>query len=48
LERRFRESRDSPTYYELSWMPGGSVGFLFDLFGFLKLIMVIVKGREGS
>jgi len=27
-------------------MPGGSVGFLFDLFRFFKLTMVVVRGRE--
>ena len=32
--------------FELSWIPGGSVGFLSDLFGFFELTMVVVRGRE--
>jgi len=43
---RFRESEDSPTYFELSWRPGGSVGFLFEFFGIFGLTMVVVKERE--
>ena len=31
---------------ELSWIPGGSVGFLINLFGFFELTMVVVRGRE--
>ena len=31
--------------FELSWIPGGSVGFLSDLFGFFELTMVVVRGR---
>ena len=31
--------------FELSWIPGGSVGFLIDLFGFFELTMVVVRGR---
>ena len=32
--------------FELSWRPGGSVGFLINLFGFFELTMVVVRGRE--
>ena len=32
--------------FELSWIPGGSVGFLINLFGFFKLIIVVVRRRE--
>ena len=32
--------------FELSWRPGGSVGFLIDLFRFFELTMVVVRGRE--
>ena len=32
--------------FELSWRPGGSVGYLIDLFGFFELTMVVVRGRE--
>ena len=32
--------------FELSWIPGGSVGFLINLFGFFELTMVVVRGRE--
>ena len=32
--------------FELSWRPGGSVGFLIDLFGFFELTMVVVRERE--
>ena len=32
--------------FELSWRPGGSVGFFIDLFGFFELTMVVVRGRE--
>ena len=46
LERRFRESGDSPTCCELSWRPGGSVKFLFEFFRIFRLTMVVVKGRE--
>ena len=31
--------------FELSWRPGGSVGFLINLFGFFELTMVVVRGR---
>ena len=34
--------------FELSWRPGGSVGFLINLFGFFELTMVVVRGREVS
>ena len=34
--------------FELSWRPGGSVGFLINLFGFFELTMVVVRGREGG
>ena len=47
LESKFRESGDSPMSFELSWRPGGSIGFLINLFGFFKLTMVVVRGREG-
>ena len=33
--------------FELSWIPGGSVGFLINLFEFFELTMVVVRGREG-
>jgi len=46
VERKFRESGDSPTHCELFWRPGGSIGFLIDLFGFFKLTMVVVRERE--
>jgi len=46
LESKFRESRDSPMSFELSWKPGGSVRFLINLFGFFELTMVVVRGRE--
>jgi len=46
LESKFRESGDSPTHFELSWIPGGSVGFLIDLFRIFELTMVVVRGRE--
>ena len=46
LESKFRESGDSPMPFELSWRPGGSVGFLINLFGFFELTMVVVRGRE--
>ena len=32
--------------FELSWRPGGSVGFLINLFGFFKLTIVVVRERE--
>ena len=32
--------------FELSWRPGGSLGFLINLFGFFELTMVVVRGRE--
>ena len=32
--------------FELSWRPGGSVGFLFEFLGIFGLTMVVVKGRE--
>ena len=32
--------------FKLSWRPGGSVGFLINLFGFFELTMVAVRGRE--
>ena len=32
--------------FELSWIPGGSVVFLINLFGFFELTMVVVRGRE--
>ena len=32
--------------FELSWISGGSVGFLINLFGFFELTMVVVRGRE--
>ena len=32
--------------FELSWSPGGSLGFLINLFGFFELTMVVVRGRE--
>jgi len=47
LESRFRESGDSPTYFELSWRPEGSVEFLIDLFRIFELTMVVVREREG-
>ena len=43
---RLRESGDSPTCCELSWGPGGSVGFLFEFFRVFRLTIVMVKGRE--
>ena len=46
LESKFRESGDSPMPFELSWIPGGSVGFLINLFGFFELTMVVVRGKE--
>ena len=46
LESKFRESGDSPTHCELSWIPGGSIGFLIYLFGFFELTMVVVRERE--
>ena len=46
LERRFRESGDSPTFCELSWRLGGSIGFLFEFFGIFGLTMMVVKRRE--
>ena len=46
LESKFRESGDSPMFFELSWRPGGSVGILINLFGFFKLTIVVVRGRE--
>ena len=46
LESKFRESGDSPMPFELSWIPGGSVGFLINLFGFFELTMVVVRGRK--
>ena len=48
LESKFRESGDSPMPFELSWIPGGSVGFLINLFGFFELTMVVVRGRGFS
>ena len=32
--------------FELFWRPGGSVGFLINLFGFFELTMMVVRGRE--
>jgi len=46
LESKFRESGDSPIRFELSWRPGGSVGFLIDLFRIFELTMVVVRERE--
>jgi len=43
---RFREFGNSPTWCELSWRPGESVGFLFEFLGIFGLTMVVVKGRE--
>ena len=34
--------------FELSWIPGGSVGFLIDLFRIFELTMVVVKGRGST
>jgi len=48
LESKFREFGDSPMPFELSWIPGESVGFLINLFGFFELTMVMVRGREVS
>jgi len=45
LKSRLSESRDSPTHCELSWIPGGSVGFLIDLFRIFELTMVVVRKR---
>ena len=45
LENKFRESGDSSMLFELSWIPGGSVGFLSDLFRIFKLTMVVVRER---
>ena len=33
--------------FELSWRPGGSVGFLSDLFRIFELTIMVVRGREG-
>ena len=46
LESRLSESGDSPTHCELSWIPGGSVEFLIDLFRIYELTMVVVRERE--
>ena len=32
--------------FELSWRPGGSVGFLFEFLGIFRLTMVVVKERN--
>ena len=42
------ESGDSPTHCELSWILGGSVGFLIDLFRIFELTIVVVRGRGSS
>jgi len=47
LESRLSESGDSPAHCELSWIPGGSIGFLIDLFRFFELTMMVVRGRSG-
>jgi len=46
LESRLSESGDLPTHFEMSWIPGGSVGFLINLFGFFEVTMVVVRERE--
>ena len=34
--------------FKLSWIPGGSVVFLSDLFRIFELTMVVVRGRKGD
>ena len=46
LESTLDESRDSQTYWELFWRPGGSTEFINDLFIFFELTIVVVRKRK--
>ena len=46
LKSKWDESGDSLTHWELSWRPGRSIRFFNDLFGFIELPMVVIRGRK--
>lgn len=46
LEIKLDKSRDSPVHWELSWRLGKSIRVFNNLFGFIKLTIVVVRERE--